>query len=361
MKMKKLQRGYFFYKLYKKKRHFPFTGQLELTYRCGLNCIHCYCKGSEDKNRELAADEWKRILDVLQKEGCLHLCLTGGDPLIREDFLDIYSYAKRKGFIITLFITGQACSPKITEYLARFPPHFIEITLNGITKRTYESITQIPGSFLKVMRAIKELKEKGLPLFLKTNCLKQNKYEIVRIKKFTERLFDKLPRNKFRFAYDPMIFPRLNHDKAPTTYRLSFTELSEAIKQDPDMWKQYQEALDCSFPRLRRDRQFLYQCNSWMREFSINPYGYLKFCNFSDKFAVNLKTTTFKEGFYNIFPRLLNERFTTSSKCKKCPLKPICFHCPARAYLETGDEEGPVPYYCELAKATGREIKKNQR
>ena len=173
--MKKLQRGYFFYRLQNKKRYFPFNGQIELTYRCDLNCVHCYCKGSEDKDRELTAKEWKKILDALQEEGCLNLCLTGGEPLIRKDFLEIYSYAKSKGFIITLFTNGQAVPPKVIDYLVKSPPFSIEITLNGITKRTYESITQIPGSFLKVMKTINALKEKKLPLVLKSNCLKQNK------------------------------------------------------------------------------------------------------------------------------------------------------------------------------------------
>jgi len=350
--MKKLQRGYFFYKLYNKKKPFPLTGQIEITYRCNLNCIHCYCKGQEDKDRELTTQEWKNILDVLQKEGCLHLGLTGGDPLIRDDFLELYSYAKAKGFIITIFTNGQALTAKLINYLVKSPPISIEITLNGITEGTYEAITQIKGSFFKVMQTIKILKEKKLPLILKTNCLKQNKQEINRIKEFTEELFTSLPRNKYHFKYGSMIHPRYNRDKTPCNYRLSFKEILELRKQDPDICKQYKEDLECRFPRLKRNQNFLYHCNAWQQLFFINPYGYLKFCNLSDKFSVNLKTGSFREGFYEIFPKLLYEKFKTDSKCRNCRLRPICYNCPARAFLETGDEEAPVPYYCELAKAT---------
>ncbi len=358
--MRKLQIGYFFNRLESKKRHFPLNGHIELTYRCNLNCVHCYCKGSEDKGRELPAKEWKKILDALEVEGCLNLCFTGGEPLVREDFLEIYSYARSKGFIITLFTNGQTVTPKVIDYLVKSPPFSIEITLNGITERTYESITQIPGSFLKVMNTINVLKEKNIPLILKSNCLKQNKEEIGNIKAFTERVFDRSPGNKYRFKYDPMIYPRYSRDKIPCNYRLSFTELLETKRQDPDIWKEFQEDLDCKFPRLKRNKNFLYLCNAWQQEFYINPYGRLKFCGLSDKFSVDLKTTPFKEGFYRVFPRLLNARFKTGSKCKNCNLRPICYHCPARAYLETGDEEAPVPYFCELAKATAKEIKKNE-
>lgn len=307
----------------------------------------------------MTTEEWKKILDVLQKEGCLNICFTGGDPLIRDDFSELYSYAKAKGFIITLFTNGQAFTAKLINYLVKSPPISIEITLNGITKKTYESITQIKGSFFRVMQTIKILKEKKLPLILKSNCLKQNKHEIGKIKAFTERLFDKLPRNKYRFKYDPMIYPKYNRDKTPTNFRLSFEEISEVRKQDPDIWEEYKKNLNCRFPRLKRNKNFLYRCNTWQQEFYINPYGRLKFCEFSDKFSVDLRSTPFKEGFYNVFPKLLNEQFKTNSKCKNCRLRPICYHCPARAYLETGDEEAPVPYYCALAKATARQMDEN--
>lgn len=371
--MKKLQRGLFFRRLYNEKERFPFSGQIELTYRCTLNCVHCYCKGLEvvsrksyvvsgkSEVRELTTEEWKRILDEISQEGCINLCLTGGDPLIREDFLEIYSYAKRKGFIITLFTNGQLLTPKLIDYLVKSPPFSIEITLNGITKEIYESITQVPGSFKKVMQAISLLKEKKLPLILKANCLKQNKQEIAKIKAFTAGLFADLPRKKYRFKYDPMIYPRYNRDTTPCNFRLSIKELLEARKQDSDIWKQYQEGLKCKFPRLKRNRKFLYNCNAWLKDFFINPYGYLKFCTLSNKFSVDLKTTPFREGFYRVFPQLFRERFKTDSKCIDCRLRPVCYRCPARAYIETGDEEAPVPYYCQLAKETYRQMKKSRK
>ncbi len=354
--MRKLQSGYFFYRLLQKKANFPFSGQIELTYRCNLNCIHCYCKGLEEPDKELSADEWKKILDQLQKEGCLSLCFTGGEPLIREDFLEIYAYAKKKGFMITLFTNGQALTEKVIDYLVKLPPISIEITLNGITQETYEAITRIPGSFFKVMQAIKALKKMRLPLLLKSNCLKQNQHEIAKIKAFADDLLGR-KRGRYHFKYDPMIYPKFNRDKTPTDFRLSFREILAVKKQDPDIWEEYKKGLGCEFPHLKRKRDFLYHCNAWKQQFYINPYARLRFCDMSDKFSADLKTTSLRNGFYHIFPQLLNARFKTDSRCKDCRLRPLCYYCPARAYLETGDEEAPVPYYCELAKETAKQMK----
>ncbi|MBL7069051.1 MAG: radical SAM protein [Candidatus Omnitrophica bacterium] len=355
--MKNQKPEHFYDRLHNRKKHYPWAGQIELTYRCNLNCIHCYCEGSEDKkaNRELNTVEWKKILDTIREEGCLYLALTGGEPLVRDDFLDIYSYAKRRGFIITIFTNGQGFTKEIIDYLTKSPPYSIEITLNGITKDTYESITQTPDSYSRAVKTIKILAQEELPLVLKTNCLKQNRDELGEIKKWTEELLGKPSKDTHYFKYDPMIYPRLNGDKTPCNYRLSFEELQETKSQDPDVWEEYQKGLHADLPDLGRDRDFLYRCNSWMTQFFVNPYGRLKFCEFSEKFSVDLKSTPFKEGFYN-FPKLMNEKFKSNSKCRGCSLRSICYYCPARAYLETGDEEGPVEYYCELAKATKEEM-----
>lgn len=76
--MKEISARRFFGRIQDKKEHSPLSGQIELTYRCNLNCIHCYCKNSEDLNKELTTQEWKNVLDEIQKQGCLWLCITGG-------------------------------------------------------------------------------------------------------------------------------------------------------------------------------------------------------------------------------------------------------------------------------------------
>jgi radical SAM protein with 4Fe4S-binding SPASM domain len=356
--MKKSSFSAFIRKTVYKKEHYPWDGQLELTYRCSLNCVHCFCKGSEDKKRELATGEWKQILDTLRAEGCIWINFTGGDPLVRDDFLEIYAYAKARGFIITLFTTGYGLTPKILHYLEKSPPSTIEITLNGITKDTYEAITQVKDSFPRVIRNIKSLAKLKTKLILKSNCLKQNKGEIVRIKAWTEELLGKRSEKKYRFKYGTLIYPRLNGDKSSCDHRLGFEEILKLRKQDPDIWKEYQKELHSDYPDLDKDRAFLYQCTSWMLGFFINPYGRLKFCEFSDKFSVDLKTTAFREGFYHVFPQVLNERFRSDSKCRDCDLRRLCHYCPAKAYLETGNEEGPVPYYCYLAKKAANAMTK---
>ncbi len=347
----------FYRKMHERRTPFPFDCLFELTYRCNLNCIHCYCKGLEGKEEELTTDEIKRILDEIHQAGCIWLVLTGGEPLIREDFLEIYSYAKKRGFIIILFTNGQLFNEEIIDCLIKTPPYSIEITLNGITRDTYEKITRASGSFSKVIGNIKILAKNKLPVIIKTNLLKQNKNEVVKIKRWVEGILGK-PKNLHYFKYDPIIYPRLNRDKRPARFRLSSEEISEGLKEDQDMRQQYQEELHRDFSDSQGEAGCLYNCDAWMNQFFINPFGRRKFCLFSQDFSTDLRKFPFKEGFYGAVAKILKEKFKTHSKCRDCNLKPACYWCPPRAYLETGNEEDPVQYYCRLAKRISEETYK---
>ena len=149
----------------------PISGSLEVTLRCNLRCQHCYIPGERRlsrKERELSLGEIQRILDEITDAGCLWLLLTGGEPLLRRDFLDIYTYAKRKGLLLTFFTNGTLVTRRIADHLAEWRPFNIEITLYGATQETYERVTGIPGSYTRCRRGIDLLLERNLPLGLKT-------------------------------------------------------------------------------------------------------------------------------------------------------------------------------------------------
>ena len=88
----------------------PLGGTIELTYRCPLSCALCYnnlpMADQKARSDELTYDQHCRILDEIVEAGCLWLLYTGGEIFARRDFLDIYTYAKQKGLLITLFTNG---------------------------------------------------------------------------------------------------------------------------------------------------------------------------------------------------------------------------------------------------------------
>lgn len=319
-------------------KHIPVKGQLELTFRCNLKCVHCYVAEDLDKE-ELTFSEITDILDQIHREGCLWLSFTGGEPLMRSDFLEIYRYAKRKGFLISILTNGTLMTPEIVEHLSQEPPFSIELTLNGVTQKTYESISQVPGSFRKAMEAIKMILDKKLPLKIKTKATSLNYHELGKIKHFIESL-------GIEFKLNAMLYPRLDGSSEPCSFRLSPEQI---ISLDG----LFQDNGECQGKDLEEENFIpsdnLFRCAAGVYSFHISPYGELIFCTFMRKSNFDLRKGLFKEGFYSLYPKIRLTKYQTNSRCKDCRIFYLCSQCPALAYLENGDCEKPVDYFCRLA------------
>src|ERR1044071_182588 len=99
---------------------------IEVTRRCPLECAHCYnnlpMSDRAARRSELTYEEHCRILDELAEAGTLWLLFTGGGNFGAPAFLDIYTYAKKKGFLITLYTNGTLITEKLADYLSDWRP-----------------------------------------------------------------------------------------------------------------------------------------------------------------------------------------------------------------------------------------------
>ena len=115
-------------------------GQLdiELTERCNNDCIHCCinlpASDREARARELPTAEIKRILDEAAGLGCLSVRYTGGEPLVRSDFEELYLYARRLGMKVVLYTNARLVTPRLADLFAKVPPSPIEVT-EGLLQR----------------------------------------------------------------------------------------------------------------------------------------------------------------------------------------------------------------------------------
>ncbi len=326
----------------------PINASIELTRRCNLSCSHCYnnlpAGDPKARARELTFEEYRRIFDQLAEAGTLWVLLTGGEIFARADFLEIYRYAKLKGFLLTLFTNGLAINEERADVLAQWRPFAIEITLYGHTRETYEGLMGVTGSFERVRRAIEILLERRLPLKLKTVVLKENRHELASMKAFAEGL-------GVEFKFDAMINPRLDGSLAPLATRLDPADIVALDLEDPrrlDAWDAFCEHFHGpAQPAEREDR--LYHCGGAVNSFSISPYGELSLCGFSQEDFFDLRRGSFEEGWQSFLGGVMERRIKTETKCTTCHLKSLCGMCPAFGELENGDPEKPVDFLCHVA------------
>ncbi len=325
-------------------KRIPINGAFELTFRCNLRCVHCYCNlPINDKHsiqKELTTEEIFDVLDQIAEAGCLWLLLTGGEPLVRKDFLEIYAYAKKKGFLINLFTNGTLLTPKVADYLAEWPPFEVEITLYGATKETYEKITGIPGSFQRCKRGIRLLLERKVPIGLKTMAMTLNHDQIHQIKEFAKDL-------GVKFRFDPVLNPRLDGSKAPCNFRLSPEEVVELDLADEKRIKEWQKFRK-KFEGLPQPDN-LFNCGAGILSFHIDPYGKLSACEMCRFQNYDLGGGSFEEGWCEYLPESLAIKPKGYYPCGQCELIELCGQCPGWAWLENGDLESPVEYLCQIA------------
>jgi radical SAM protein with 4Fe4S-binding SPASM domain len=333
----------------------PICGSIEVTRRCPSKCVHCYNKlpmnDQEARGSELTYEEHCRILDEITEAGCLWLLYTGGEIFARNDFLDIYTYAKQKGLLITLFTNGTLITPAIADYLAEWCPFSIEITLYGRTKETYERVTGIPGSYELCMRAIQLLKERGLPLKLKTMAITFNKHEIWDMKRFVEEELG------LEFRFDAMINPCIDCSPRPLAVRLSPREVVDLDLKDPKRvaeWRTFAEKFNGPVHTLEHLDE-LYACGAGVNSFAIDPYGKLRICVLS-RDAYDLRRGSFVEGWERFILDLRRKKISRQTKCLNCEIKAMCGMCPANGELENRDAEEPVDFLCRVAHLRAKSL-----
>ena len=323
----------------------PISGSLEVTLRCNLRCQHCYIPPEQRANRkanELSLVEIQRILDEVTDAACLWMLLTGGEPLLRRDFLDIYTCARRKGLIVTLFTNGTLLTPRIADYLAEWRPFNIEITLYGATQETYERVTGIPGSYARCRRGIDLLLERKLPLSLKTMVMTLNQHELEQMKAFAASL-------GVRFRYDPMIHPAIDGSKRPTFLRLTPEEVVSLDLSDPERFSIWQELYKNNKVVPISDRR-MYLCGAGKQGFYIDSTGCLNICSSSRQPYYNLLKGSFKEGWEHFIPMVTAGEYRDSYACTGCELRLVCAQCIAMEVLEHGESGKKVEFLCQITK-----------
>lgn len=326
-------------------RRVPLSGTLELTHRCNNRCVHCYVNedaGDMEKcKKELTLPEICSLMDDFAEKGCLWLLLTGGEPLLREDFEEIYIYAKKKGLLVTVFTNGTLLDSSHAALFQKYTPRAIEITLYGATKNTYEKMTRNPDSFDQCMKGIQLLLAHNIPLRLKSVVTTINKHEFFQIRDFVHS-------RGLDFRFDTMINARTDGNRDVTKTRISPTEVLEIDQSEPRRKRDFQRLFEAN-PDQIRNSQLLYNCGGGINSFHVDPYGHLHLCSMSRTPWYDLRSGSFEEGWYEFLPSVRRQEFLSQSKCRTCQLRAICDQCPGWSQLEQGDPETPVEYLCEIA------------
>ena len=139
------------------RRHLvgPLTVHLEVTDRCQLDCAHCFAE-REGQGDLLSLEELERLFAEMASMGSFRLGLTGGEPLLRPDLLQIIDAALARGLVPCLTTNGLDLTEELARALGRRRLGWLNVSLDGATPETHEALRG-PGTFDRALAGIRLL------------------------------------------------------------------------------------------------------------------------------------------------------------------------------------------------------------
>ncbi|NUE03978.1 TIGR04347 family pseudo-SAM/SPASM protein [Halorubraceae archaeon YAN] len=151
------------------------------TKRCNLYCSHCYATADTDGlPNELSTTEGKQLIDQLAEFGVPVLLFSGGEPLIREDLVELVSYAADSGIRPVLSTNGTLLTESKATALREAGLAYAGISVDGLSERNDEFRGK-DGAFEAAVRGIEACLASGLKTGLRYTITKHNAPDLINI------------------------------------------------------------------------------------------------------------------------------------------------------------------------------------
>ncbi len=164
--------------------------EISLTDRCQCRCVHCYAETADKlpEKDELTTEEIKSVIDQAAGLHVTEICFSGGEPLLRDDILDLISYTHRKGIATKINTNGVLLTSEMVSQLNIAGLDWCGVSIDSIDPAEHDELRKYPGCFEKAIAGIRELVKQGIPTSVVTYVKKEKVYtgeldQIVRLGK----------------------------------------------------------------------------------------------------------------------------------------------------------------------------------
>jgi len=324
---------------------------LELTERCNLSCPHCLVKRNSI-GTDLPLEFYYRLLSEIAELEFGSIEFTGGEPLSRNDFVKIYSYAHDRGLLISVNTNGTLISEEIAKIWKKKSPKAVKVSFYGWDEQSYDTFVQKRGAFLKFQSGLNRIKQNKIPIKILIPPHPMLLKNAFRIKEFVQSFDFK---GSISIAWNMLLHS--HRDIVANQRILSFRlDPEQAARQRMKLSLEiFQDICMISTEKAKKstkDSQ-LFKCVAAQGAFSVNAYGFLQPCRplRHQDFLYDLKIGTLSDGTHKLNSRVLKTNTSNPrmlNRCCKCILRPSCSSCPATSWVENGVLDEPVEYYCEI-------------
>ncbi|MCM8796154.1 MAG: radical SAM protein, partial [Candidatus Omnitrophica bacterium] len=168
----------------------PILSSVMITGRCNSCCVTCGIWRSQPEG-ELTTNEWKNVFLQLRNEGVLYLNITGGEPLLRDDLVELVDYANSLGFYISIATNGYLLTEGLSLRLIDAGVKLFTISLDAIGA-VFDRMRGFNGAYKKVNFICRRLsqirKYKKIEILISATLTKETLETILDVVEFAQGL-----------------------------------------------------------------------------------------------------------------------------------------------------------------------------
>jgi len=310
----------------------------------------------KEKKKEMSTAFVKKIIDEACRLGLMHCMFTGGEPLVRRDFVELYSYARKKGIMATIATNGVLIDKKLIRVLKKLPPKCINFSLYGFSRASYARVAGA-DNYQQAHENLLLLQKNKITTFVKIPVFKFTMREIKQNWDTVKAITGAAPGlifNLFLRGYQDDVRKDIRIRKL----RLSCKEKLELLLLDEGRYREHMRRFCAQFLCPPED-DYLFGCAGAQSHGAVDAYGYLQPCmsSRSPQTRFNLKINSLSDGVKNFFPKVLGMKAKDRrylQRCKHCVLTNLCESCPGNSFSEYAALDRPVEFLCKAAHYEAR-------
>ena len=360
----------------------PFQVVWDVTYECNLNCQHCYAQAGRISEDEISHEQALGVVDKLAAMGIPALAISGGEPLVRSDILDIARRAANKGMYVSIATNGTLITREKAKQMKDAGVSYLQISIDGADAETHDAFRGIPGAFDSTIKGVKNALAEGFFVNIATTVVKKNVDQVPKIIDLCDQLgvdwfmaYNFVPTGRGKFIVENDLSPQEREDLLVMMYnKLKETEV-EILTTAPQYARVALQQCRLGGPTIVPTHfmntevqgslfnltEFIGGCGAGRFYMAIRANGDVSPCVFFPLRVGNVLTDDLEEIWKTnrVFEELRNKD-VLEDNCGQCDYKYHCGGCRARAYGYFGDYKAADPgcinnvaKYNEMVKVLG--------
>ena len=287
------------------RNRIPLVSAFEVSPICNFACKMCYIqktkKEADAAGGILPVEWWINLAREAKEEGLLYPLITGGEPFLYPGIEKLAKAMHELGLLYTMNTNGSMITERSIEWLLKYPPLMLNITLYGASDETYESLCCIPNGFTRVKKAIRLLQEHHIPFRFNSSITPHNQHDLKKIIDFGKSvgipvrvatyMFPPVRRVENAYGQNDRMTPEeCGRQKVMTDY---YQQTPESFARIAKYYSQFTPLSEIDFDHLELGEGEHMACLAGKSSYWVDWRGNLSACGMEDKAIADLKKVSF--------------------------------------------------------------------